>query len=494
LLPTPNKSGMTLAQMGRVKLRYPIRYPKSFFKLLAVGFALAVFPLVAGLVANMFAIERLANQSQRAVYDAARVVHATRELSETSSSLERAAQQGVVLQDESLWEGYLGLHRRFVEAGTKVASLSGSTPIRDELNLLLKNEQEINDALATVGAASPQAQEIAGRYAEVTLGARKLLTQSSALIDQEAESLRHSAAETESAVKKQLFLLLPVAIFVVAGFTYLLAKPIAQIEQGIRDLGERRLGKPIEVHGPDDLEQLGHQLDWLRLRLVELEEQKSRFLRNISHDLKTPLTALREGSDLLAEQVAGPLTERQQVIVRILRQHSIELQRLIEELLQHGGREFQQAPIKLQAVKAAEIVQQIANKQVLPMAARGIRLNLKAEEFSMNTDIQRLRVIIDNLISNAVKYSPSGGVVNVMIKQQADTAVIEVIDEGPGVAAEDREHIFDPFYRGQATAGSTVKSSGIGLSIAQEHVLALGGKIDVGTGKGHFTIQLPLNT
>jgi two-component system, NtrC family, sensor histidine kinase GlrK len=230
------------------------------------------------------------------------------------------------------------------------------------------------------------------------------------------------------------------------------------------------------------------------LRLVELEEQKSRFLRNISHDLKTPLTALREGSDLLSEQVAGPLTERQQVIVRILRQHSIELQRLIEELLQHGGREFQQAPIKLQAVNPAEIVQLIANKQVLPMAARGIRLNLQAEEFMMNTDIQRLRVIIDNLFSNAVKYSPSGGIVKVTIRSDTDSAIIDVVDDGPGVAAEDREHIFDPFYRGKATADSAVKSSGIGLSITQEHVLALGGKIDVGTGKGQFTIRLPLNT
>jgi two-component system sensor histidine kinase GlrK len=139
-------------------------------------------------------------------------------------------------------------------------------------------------------------------------------------------------------------------------------------------------------------------------------------------------------------------------------------------------------------------VQQIANKQVLPMAARGIRLKLEAEEFTMNTDVQRLRVIIDNLLSNAVKYSPSGGVVNVSIKQEDNNAAIEVADEGPGVAAEDREHIFDPFYRGHATAGGSVKSSGIGLSIAQEHVLALGGRIDVGSGRGQFTIRLPLNT
>lgn len=480
--------------MNGVKLRYPIRYPKSFFKLLAAGFVLAVLPLVAGLLFNMVAIQRLANQSQRAVYEAARIVHATRELSETATALERAAQQGIVLQDDALWDSYLALHSRFVEAGAKVAALSPSVSIRNDLDALMKTELEINDSLSAVGAKSMQAQEIARRYAEVTFGARDLLARSSAIIDQEAESLRSSAEKTEATVKQLLFMLLPVAVFVVVGFTYLLARPIAQIEQGIRDLGERRLGKRIEVYGPDDLEQLGRQLDWLRLRLVELEEQKSRFLRNVSHDLKTPLTALREGSDLLAEQIAGPLTERQQVIVRILRQHSLDLQRLIEKLLQHGEQEFQQASIKLQPLNPAEIMHQIADKQVLPMAARGIRLNLQVEEFPMRTDAERLRIILDNLISNAVKYSPDGGVVGVSIKRNGSSAAFEVTDEGPGVATEDRDHIFDPFYRGRAASGGLVKSSGIGLSITQEHVLALGGKIDVGSGHGQFTVHLPLNT
>jgi two-component system sensor histidine kinase GlrK len=442
----------------------------------------------------MVAIQRLANQSQRAVYDAARVVHSTRELSETATSLERAAQQGVVLQDEALWQSYLNLHRRFVEAGAKVSALSPEAPIRGELTELLGKEQEISDRLATVGPKSRQALALARRYSEVTAASRDLLSRSAAIIDHEAELLRSSAAQTETTVKRQLFLLLPVAIFVVAGFTYLLARPIAQIEQGIRDLGERRFGARIEVNGPDDLEQVGRQLDWLRLRLVELEEQKSRFLRNVSHDLKTPLTALREGSDLLAEQVVGPLSDRQQEIVRILRQHSLELQRLIEDLLQHGEQEFQQAPIRLRTLKPAEIVRQVADRHVLPMAARGIRLNLKIDDFAMCTDADRLRVIFDNLISNAVKYSPNGGAVEVTASSNGESASFEVSDEGPGVAADERDHIFDPFFKGRATAGGTVKSSGIGLSIAQEHVLALGGKIDVAGGRSQFSVQLPLNT
>lgn len=469
-------------------------YPKSFFKLLSVGFLLAVLPLVIGLLINTVAIQRLAAQSQRAVYDAARVSHATRELSETASALQRAAQQSVVLHDAALWDSYLALHERFATAYVQLSALPLEAPMRNELDALLKREQELNAELLRIGMQAPEAAGLARNHAAIADSARQLLGRSSGAIDREAESLRALAEETETRVKEQLFMLLPFAIFVVSGFTYLLAKPISQIEQGIRDLGERRFENRIEVSGPDDLEQLGHQLDWLRLRLVQLEEQKSSFLRHISHELKTPLTALREGSDLLAEEVAGPLTERQREIVRILRQHSLELQRLIENLLRHGETEFQQASLKLRPLKPMDIISSVVEKQTLAMAARDIRLVLKVDGFAMRTDAERFRIVFDNLLSNAVKYSPAGGTITVAMSRTGDNAILEVIDEGPGVAAEEREHLFDPFYRGQAVAAGAVKGTGLGLSITMEHVLTLGGKIDVGDGSGRFTVTLPLNS
>lgn len=468
-------------------------YPKSFFKLLSAGFLLAVLPLVIGLLIDTVAIGRLATQSQRAVYDAARVSHATRELSETASSLERAAQQSVVLHDAVLWESYRALHERFVAAGAQLHALPLETPMQEELDALLAGEQQIYGALLAAGMQASTAGELARRHADIADSARQLLSRSSGAIDREAESLRALAEQTESRVKTQLFMLLPFSIFVVAGFTYLLAKPIAQLEQGIRDLGERRFAARIEVSGPDDLEQLGRQLDWLRLRLVQLEEQKSRFLRHISHELKTPLTALREGSDLLSEEVAGSLSSQQREIVRILRQNSLDLQRLIESLLRHGETEFLQTPLKLQSLKPGEIIAGVVEKQKLAMVARDVKLRLQLDDFVMRTDGERFRILFDNLLSNAIKFSPTGGTVTVIIRKTGSQALLEVIDEGPGVTADEREHLFDPFYRGQARARGVVKGSGLGLSIVLEHVLTLGGQIDVGVGQGRFAVKLPLN-
>ncbi|MBT9461875.1 MAG: HAMP domain-containing histidine kinase [Rugosibacter sp.] len=470
-----------------------IHYPKSFFKLLSVGFLLAVLPLIIGLLINTVAIQRLATQSQRAIYDAARVTHAARELSETANSLERIAQQSVILKDEALWENYLTLHQRFIKVSQQLGQLPLEAPMRQELSTLLQTEQRLYSALVSIGYSGETAIDSAIQYADIADNARNLLTRSSQVIDREAESLNVLAGKTEMQVKRQLFLLLPLSIIVVAGFTYLLAKPIAQLEQGIRDLGERRLDARIEVTGPDDLKQLGNRLDWLRLRLVQLEEQKSRFLRHISHELKTPLTALRAGSDLLAEEIAGPLTGKQQEIVRILRQHSLDLQRLIEDLLRHGEAEFLQTPVKLQPVKLSEVINHVVDKQRLAISSRMLNLSLQVDNLIINTDAERLRIVLDNFLSNAIKYSPTGGTVIISARKERNQAILSVIDEGPGVAEEDLANLFDPFYRGQAVAAGAVKGSGLGLSIAKEHVLTLGGDISVGKGQGQFTVSLPLN-
>lgn len=472
----------------------PIRYPKSFFKLLFVGFMLAVLPLLVGLLGNILAIERLAAQSQRAVYDAARIAHASRELNDTAASLERAAQQSIVLRDTTLWQGYNSLRHQFRDAGERLAAMPLEAEIRKSLDDLLQDEARLHASLTQAGPMAKEAVAMARRYADISTATGRLLDRSSTLIDREAEVLSELATQTKSQARTQLFVLIPLAVFIVAGFTYLLARPITELNQGIRDLGERRLDARIEVTGPEDLEQLGRQLDWLRLRLIGLEEQKSRFLRHVSHELKTPLTILREGSELLAEEVAGGLSTRQREIVHILQQNSLELQRLIETLLRHGEAEFQLAAVKLQTVKPVEIGAAIVERYKLACASRRIRISLRMEDFAMQTDPERLRVVLDNLLSNAVKFSPDDGEIVIAARTQEDWAVIEVLDQGPGVAAADREHIFEPFYRNSANAAGAVRGSGLGLSIVRDHVLVMGGDIAVGESQGRFAVTLPLGS
>ncbi len=115
----------------------------------------------------------------------------------------------------------------------------------------------------------------------------------------------------------------------------LIARPIRQLDQAIRQMGTADFTHAIEVNGPQDLRYLGQRLEWLRTRLHELEEQQNRFLRHVSHELKTPLTAVREGAELLRDNVGGRLAPEQQEIVRIVRENTLSLQKLIEDLLKY---------------------------------------------------------------------------------------------------------------------------------------------------------------
>ena len=116
-------------------------------------------------------------------------------------------------------------------------------------------------------------------------------------------------------------------------FATLIARPIRQLDLAIRQMGSADFTHAIKVTGPQDLRYVGQRLEWLRGRLSELEQQQAQFLRHVSHELKTPLTAVREGAELLRDDVGGKLTPEQRDIVRIVRDNTLSLQQLIEDLL-----------------------------------------------------------------------------------------------------------------------------------------------------------------
>ncbi|HTJ95844.1 MAG TPA: ATP-binding protein [Rhodocyclaceae bacterium] len=466
------------------------RYPRSFFKLLAVGFFLAVLPLMAGLFANTVAIQRLAAQSQQAVFDAARIAHGSRQLAEIVPTLERAARQSQVLQDASLKAGYAQLRQEFADLIEHMRQM----PLDKEMRTLLTQMVDQEQAAFDLQQQPAKAKAANALFAGLTSTGRNMLAHSNAVIDREAEALSARASEAEASARIQLLVVIPVALLVVAGFTYLLARPIAQLEAGIRGLGEQRLHERVVVEGPEDLVQLGERLNWLRERLQQLEEQKAQFLRHVSHELKTPLTALREGSELLAEGTAGALQPRQQEIVGIVRENSIHLQHLIEDLLRHGEAEFRAARVEIKNFSLPELVAQVLERHGIALEARQVEVEPNVVNRKVQSDPERVRVILDNLLSNAIKHAPQGSVVELSISLEDQQLHIHVLDTGPGVPEEARERIFEPFYRGATPPGSKVKSTGLGLSICRDHVRALGGNIIVGTGRGDFLVSLPVET
>jgi len=218
----------------------------------------------------------------------------------------------------------------------------------------------------------------------------------------------------------------------------------------------------------------------------------------VSHELKTPLTAVREGAELLRDNVGGKLSPEQREIVRIVRENSLSLQKLIEDLLTyHQTRAME--PQTVGPVLMPDVVRRVLKEQKLAALARMVTFdaNLKPALIVGNAD--KVRTIVDNLVSNAVKYSPRSASVIVSLVTERDFAVLDVIDHGPGIDAEDRQQIFDSFYQGKPPVDGRVKGSGLGLAIAREYALAHGGRIEVqdrvDRKRGaRFRLWLPLAT
>jgi len=467
-------------------------YPRSFLGLCFTSFVLVAAPLIAALAYSAWHSERLAEQSRHAVFNASQAARASRTLVNRISSLERLAMLNAPGLDADLGR----VHTSFVLVAQELLQLPLEEDQLGALKKTMAQEQGLYDLLSAPRSgprAAAERRQVAALAADLAENASEMLAISTRVADREVLRLR---AEAES-VQRQLVLLVifstAVALGLALALTRFIARPIAELDAAIRQLGSADFAQPISVRGPEDLKTLGERLDWLRRRLVELEDEKNRFLRHLSHELKTPLTALREGAELLHDEVGGPLSGSQRRVVSIMKDNSIKLQRLIEELLDYQRALHAAAALAPRRLALDALVREVARGHELAAQAKGQRLALELERVQVNADPEKLRSIVDNLIGNAVKFTPAGGSVAVLARSSGDEAVIDVIDSGPGVPAEERDSIFDSFFRGRATASARVEGSGLGLAIAREFVEAHGGKISVLAEErgAHFRVALP---
>jgi two-component system sensor histidine kinase GlrK len=469
-----------------------ITYPRSFLSLLLIGFTIVAGPLLLALFTNAVAFERLAGLSEQAVHSAVQVTQASRTLIGAINSLERSARQYAVAGEATFLEAYRGHRAAFRAILDRIGEGALSGGQRAEVAGIAQQEAAI-DALVTRGRPTPDlSPRLQKEYAALYDSAQSLVRSGDAVIDEEIDKLRTAAVKSRNNVFWLVIALIPTAILLIAAFTFLISRPISQVSRSIRHLGEGEFAKPIRVEGPADMVRLGEQLDWLRERLVTLEAQKTRFLQHMSHELKTPLTALREGSDLLSSGVVGNLNAEQREIARILQENSIELRKLIEGLLNYSAVHATASYLDASIVQLRDVVKRVVNDRKLAIVTKGLTVDLNCESVSAYCDEEKIRVLLDNLLSNAVKYSPERGLIAIKLYRDEGDAVFEVRDDGPGIPAPEREKVFEAFYRGTDVPVAAIKGSGLGLSIVKEYVQLHGGRIEILDGPGaHFRIHLP---
>jgi two-component system sensor histidine kinase GlrK len=463
----------------------------SFRQLLLVAFLLIAALLGGTALRAVVILDRLMAKSSEAAGQALALNGAAQALTTRTAGMERAARQSLILNDPVL-------RKRFDEetraARAALAEISAGGLPQPELQAWQAQAETIQRLFqGPPETALERERNVAAEFRELAALNNRITAGTQALIEQRNKALDEQLEASRARLTRQVLFTIALAVVLAVALGVWLARPFKHLERAIIGLGENRLGEPINIRGSLDVRRISQHLEWLRLRLTELDADKARFLRHVSHELKTPLAALREGVALLQEGVPGELNRSQRDVIRILNQNTLALQGQIEALLRFNAAAFEAGQLQRSRTNLMELIEEQIDAQHLQCQAMQLNVVVEGEPVVLPVDREKLGTTIANLLSNAIRFSPRGGTIRLQVSAQPDYVRIDVLDQGPGVATSDRDRVFEPFYRGERQPKDAVRGTGIGLSIVKEYIQAHGGRIGLPSDSqgGHFRIELP---
>jgi signal transduction histidine kinase len=263
----------------------------------------------------------------------------------------------------------------------------------------------------------------------------------------------------------------------------------------------KRHSEELEAKVQEATAELAQQNELLRRHAYEMRQasaMKSQFLANVSHELRTPLNAIVGYNALLLEGVAGELTPPQRAKLERLQSNSRHLLSIINELLDISRIEAGKLEVRVEEVDIATLVEEVTAEvePLIPKHTVQVRTRLGARLPALHSDRQKLKQILLNLLSNALKFTPSGEVTIAVERGSNGTISLAVSDTGVGIAEDQQRRIFEPFAQSLSTSDSAgLRGTGLGLSISHRLATVLGGTIEVESRVGAgstFTLRLPV--
>jgi two-component system sensor histidine kinase GlrK len=440
-------------------------------------------------------INHLSTRSEHLVVHGVRGTRNNQRMFEEIGALERTARLYQIIGSADLLDVYARNQQRLAATLSELLAMPLDAGSHQDALALQAEADRLLEELKRSAPNSTRMTDLINSFPQVSDMASKVSNRVSAQIDAELTGLQLATQRAQRDLFWETLLLVPLTLAVVGVFTYLFGRPIRAIDRAISELGRGTFSRPIAIRGPADLERLAAQLEWLRGRLLDLAQEKNRFLRHMSHELKTPLANIREGTELLLDGAVGELQSSQREVAGILRENGMKLQRLIENLLSFSAWQAKSVGLEITEFKLRPLIKSVLENQQLTLVAQRVRLDVHVEDLTPLADRGKVRLILDNLLSNAIKFTPRGGTISIHARGEREQLVLDVIDSGPGIPAAERNRIFEAFYQGKTPQGGHVKGTGIGLSVVTEFVNAHGGGIEileVKAGGAHFRVRLPM--
>ncbi|MGH7960651.1 MAG: ATP-binding protein [Candidatus Binatia bacterium] len=471
---------------------------------------LAQIPLIALILAvslyAFFHLNQLTHLATEVSTTEASRIEAEKQLLTIFLTQMRNAEKYLLLQDQVFYAQFARGSHDFEKTLSRVLPLVNTTEekalIEQIRELHAQYEGGVATALSRKNAWNKEKVEISDN---VTAKINELIRWHEQEIARKTVAIQNEAAFATGAMGWLMWGGVCVAVL----FAYLHARGVSRslrkLAQELRYVGEGQFGRSVEVRAPKEIGELAQSFNWMAERLAELDTMKADFIAHVSHELRTPLTAVREGTALLLEEIPGPLTASQREIIEVMQGHDEKLFRLLASVLdlskmEAGMMEYTQTPSDLVLLidKSVETVQLIARRKQIRLTA-AFRSPLPL----LSLDEEKIQQVLDNLLLNAVKFTPENGAVSISAALAESSnghkswVEVRVTDTGRGIPAEELERIFTKFYQSSHAGMESQRGTGLGLAIAQRVIEAHGGEIWVQSQVGQgstFAFTLPVDS
>ncbi len=479
--------------------------PKTLVGWLILGYSAVGLSLLTTVLLAQLSLRELTHHSSLLVHEGTRMARLGGQLRDDVTNLERAARQFAALGDEALKSLFFqrvakvdATLQTMDQAGFSARAGFSLSDMRERLAAIAGSSDGPGPPAGAAAGAGPggtgRDQRLLEHIAALAQQAEAVILAGNASINREIALLQRAAERSRSRIAFSALALFPGALLILWWLLRQTRQALAALAVAIQGLGREQPRGDIAINGPQELRDLGERLDWLRRRLQELAGEKERFLRHVSHELKTPLASMKEAADLIGDPAIGTLNAQQQELRQILLEAGQDLQDQIGHLLAYAAWRREQEALPTQWFDLEPFCAELRQTFALPAGRKALELRFDRQTGQIHGHRNRLLEAMENLLSNAIKHAPAGSIIELTMRRDGGHAEFSVRDCGAGVPDDEKALIFEPFVRGRMTLQQGLPGTGVGLSIVSECILAHSGEVRVEDAQpgSRFVLRWPL--
>jgi two-component system sensor histidine kinase GlrK len=472
-------------QLKSLRFRIKFKNILSLKALIVLGFVIAVIPLFLAVIYAAFGMRETSALGRTINSQVFEQTKAIRLALQKTADIERKARLFVLLSDPALrqpyeQQSYESTRALFKEALSGLLKLHVDNKIALLVNELSEKENLIYQQIISSASENNLELPVDEAFQGLRESSSSLSREFENHVDHEFNELRQQSESLEHGLLVKGAVLLAVSFMIIAILLAILSRSMRQLDIGIRRLCSGELEEPIDIAGPSDMRYLGNRLEWLRTHLMELEISKQQFMHNVAREINLPLEVIRETSELLIIEADEEANSARKDIAELLCNNVGRLKMVSEELVRYSQINTTSEMNRKEAVNMKALLESVIEDFQPHLLAKSISLKILVRPVEISGIHEQLRNIIEQLMSNAVKYSPVGGEIRIMLRDSGTQMELEVEDEGPGIEPDERLHVFEPFFRGKiAQSEGCFEGSGLGLAIVKDYVDNHQGKVDI---------------